>query len=970
MAARGRPILKHHFHAHDDHAFAWSFLMCRRSSLAKLGAVCLSILVVPACQVARAEPSLNGQSGLIAMPDARIDPDQLWRIGFSVADPYTTLWSSVSILPWLEISGRVNKISGVPGFDPPFEDSYGDYKDKTFDAKIRLLDESRWGPSVAVGLQDYLGTGIFRANYVALGKRVGDFDLTLGVGEQRIDGVFGGVRYAPAWASGFAAVAEYDAYDYSHDIGAAVTGVDQREKGWNIGLEYQHRLYGLSVARLHDTWALNAHLNIPLSEKDLVPKTEEPEPYLEVPPRPTLEQWRASPGPRRHMFGVLHAQGFKSPELRLEGLTLDARLTNARISRMSRAVGRAARILLALGPVELREIRITYLAPSTDMAVATYIFFDLDKLSRYFSGMISRRELAHYVAIEYAAPQTETRADLPEDDIDAVVNTSLDYGGSGGGDFVSFVREDSSQNQFRITPKAEFFFNNKSGPFRYDLYLRGSLDRRLAQGLYLKAALDLTLAEDLSEVRFEWPGQLPTVRTDLDDYNRGQPLKLSRLLVNRFQHPARHVYTRASAGIYEEMYAGVGGQALYAPAGGRWAADVSMDWVIKRDYEGWFGFQDYSTVTAIGSLHYRMPYGLTLTTRVGRFLAQDLGVRVEAKRRFVSGVEMGAWYTVTNKDEPNYNDPSSTEIYHDKGIFISLPLSTLLPRDSRNTTSIALSSWTVDSGQMVVSPGDLYSLLEKPYMSDMHDADGLREFGDVNDDYHLPRLGDGASDWENLGGFVHGGAQAAAGGLSLRTVGAGIGLTLLASALDDSADQFAQEHGDQALIKGLRRVGDALPYVGLLGSGALALIEGEGRLKRTAYASVQAGAATLVATGALRYAIGRDRPLDGNGNDQFHPFRLDNIADSGMPSMHTGLTWAALTPYAKEYGMPWLYGVAALSNLARVSGREHWFSDTVAGSLLGYLMGSLAWEANRSLGGNAPKLWIGPESVALSWETQ
>jgi membrane-associated phospholipid phosphatase len=76
--------------------------------------------------------------------------------------------------------------------------------------------------------------------------------------------------------------------------------------------------------------------------------------------------------------------------------------------------------------------------------------------------------------------------------------------------------------------------------------------------------------------------------------------------------------------------------------------------------------------------------------------------------------------------------------------------------------------------------------------------------------------------------------------------------------------------------------------------------------------------------------------------------------------------WAAVTPYAKEFDMPLLYGVAALTNLARTGSREHWFSDTVAGSLLGYGLGHLAWSARRG-DKNAPKVAVAPGNVALVW---
>jgi membrane-associated phospholipid phosphatase len=81
--------------------------------------------------------------------------------------------------------------------------------------------------------------------------------------------------------------------------------------------------------------------------------------------------------------------------------------------------------------------------------------------------------------------------------------------------------------------------------------------------------------------------------------------------------------------------------------------------------------------------------------------------------------------------------------------------------------------------------------------------------------------------------------------------------------------------------------------------------------------------------------------------------------------------WAAVTPYAEEFDMPWLYGVAALTNAARAASREHWLSDTVAGSLLGLAIGHVAWQSRReSRTGRraAPSLSVAPGMVTIAWE--
>src|SRR5260370_41920591 len=96
-----------------------------------------------------------------------------------------------------------------------------------------------------------------------------------------------------------------------------------------------------------------------------------------------------------------------------------------------------------------------------------------------------------------------------------------------------------------------------------------------------------------------------------DIYQHNNP-KISNEMLNQYLHPEERVYVRASAGIYEMMYGGAGGQVLYHPLAERWAMDFSADWLRQRDFPGYFGFADYQTVTALAAFHYRMPYyGLT-----------------------------------------------------------------------------------------------------------------------------------------------------------------------------------------------------------------------------------------------------------------------------------------------------------------------------------------------------------------------
>jgi hypothetical protein len=413
------------------------------------------------------------------------------------------------------------------------------------------------------------------------------------------------------------------------------------------------------------------------------------------------------------------------------------------------------------------------------------------------------------------------------------------------------------------------------------------------------------------------------------------------------------------------MYAGAGGQLLYLPPGGGWAADLAVDALRQRDYTGWLGFLDYSTVTAIASLHYRMAHGLTATLRAGRFLAQDEGVRMELKRRFASGFEVGAWYTITNGND--ITSPGSPESpYYDKGIFMQMALNSMLTRDTRSTATMSLAPWTRDVGQMVVSPGDLARLMERNVF-DRHDLDGLRRFGDMEDDYHLPALGgEPWPDWAlaNARDIGRGAAQTSwVEGLAI-----GAGLVLGSALLDKPVDDWAVKNQDKKALQRAVKWGDALPLAALGVSGLLALDDSRPRLNDAAIAALEAGALAAVGTEVFKRAVGRARPDAGLGATDFSPMTSEDSHHS-FPSRSAAVMWAAVTPYAKEYDQPWLYGLAAFTSAARAASREHWVSDTVAGSLLGYWLGSIAWDVRREgrLRKNEARIAMGLDGVTLTW---
>ena len=104
--------------------------------------------------------------------------------------------------------------------------------------------------------------------------------------------------------------------------------------------------------------------------------------------------------------------------------------------------------------------------------------------------------------------------------------------------------------------------------------------------------------------------------------------------------------------------------------------------------------------------------------------------------------------------------------------------------------------------------------------------------------------------------------------------------------------------------------------------------------------SIRAAVDALIAAEVLRLAVGRERPAVDGGRGRFEH---GNRFDAGFPSLHSAAAWSIAAVLARHYP-GWLstaavYGAAATVSAARVVGREHFPSDVVAGSLLGFLVG-------------------------------
>jgi hypothetical protein len=128
--------------------------------------------------------SSYGGVGLIETRTARMRPDGALEAGVAYRRQRTFWFINFQALPFLETTFRfTERLDGRTG--------NRDSTDRSFDVKLRLLEESRYLPDFSIGLQDFVGTGIYSGEYIVASKRYatrdwGAFDFSLGMGWGRL----------------------------------------------------------------------------------------------------------------------------------------------------------------------------------------------------------------------------------------------------------------------------------------------------------------------------------------------------------------------------------------------------------------------------------------------------------------------------------------------------------------------------------------------------------------------------------------------------------------------------------------------------------------------------------------------------------------------------------------------------------------------------------------------------------------
>ncbi|SFB04436.1 Exopolysaccharide biosynthesis protein YbjH [Poseidonocella pacifica] len=652
--------------------------------------------------------NIYGAPGLIELPEARQSADATLSATLGQFGPsrHTTL--TFQITPRLQGSFRYTRIEGLE----PVGWDRSNYYDRSFDLRYQLVEETEAWPALAIGLQDFIGTGLYESEYLVASKEVlPGLTLTGGLGWGRLGGDgplgqtgdrpdsllgeggvpnydrwfrgpvagFGGLRYAPDGAPWSVSV-EYSPDRYTEEEG---DGVFDRAGPWNAAATYRFdNGTQLSAYTLHGG-EIGAQVSFHLNAR------ENPRPSgVETAPYPVAgrsEGWsdeRAS----AELTTLLRQQKLLADGLSLDGDTATLRLVNPTYDAEAQAIGRTARAMTRTLPARIKTFRIVPIVNGVPASAITLQRDDLEALEYAPAAEMLRR-----------ATITEAPQILPPAD-----PTARD-----------------PRFRWSLAPFMSLSFFDPESPLRADVGLRLRGDYALRPNIIASGSLLAKLAGNLDDIEREDESGLPRVRTDAKYYSREGNPAIGHLTLTGYARPGPDLYGRLTAGYLETMYAGVSGEVLWKPVDSRLALGVELNYVQQRDFDQLFGLRDYDVMTGHASAYYDFGNGFQGQLDLGRYLAGDYGATVALDREFANGWRVGAYATVTDAETEDFGEGS-----FDKGIRLTIPMSFVLGTPTRNDNSIALQSLTRDGGARLRVRDRLYEDVR-----DYHAAEVVESWG-------------------------------------------------------------------------------------------------------------------------------------------------------------------------------------------------------------------------------------------------
>lgn len=213
------------------------------------------------------------------------------------------------------------------------------------------------------------------------------------------------------------------------------------------------------------------------------------------------------------------------------------------------------------------------------------------------------------------------------------------------------------------------------------------------------------------------------------------------------------------------------------------------------------------------------------------------------------------------------------------------------------------------------------------------------------------------------------------GRFGLVAAGAGLSFFLLDDKLEDHAERTPHSELDD-LSEKVRYLGEGPVLVPAFGAAWLyGELAGKGRLKDAALAGAESWLISGFIVGAGKIAVHRYRPKADAEQRRVSEQAFFSTSNLSFPSGHSAAAFStarvAAWYFVDSPAAPYVcYGLASLVAWSRINDNEHWASDVVVGSAVGYFTAGKVVKlagARRSSGGTAllPVYGGGPGLTAV-----
>ena len=674
-------------------------------------------------------PSYNsfGQAGLIQTPTAATkgegylnftwNQNNIWKIG--------TL--SITPFEWME--------AGYFYYRPQdlfwaSNNTQGDYLDKGFNVKFLYNSKNNYLPDIAIGLDDFAGTGYFTREYIVATSRIYNMNMSLGMGwgmfatdngydnplkliserfstrslesTKKSEGgtpsydlwfrgdaaLFGGIEFYVPKAKGLKIKLEYDPFDYVNFTAFNRDDADRvlrsKESNINIGASYPiNDFTSVDISFFKgNTFNISLHIGYGF-DRDKKEKKE-------FSPKISTVKNKSNNNNTfyKDLLSNLNNNSLFLQTASIHEEKLDITISNSEIRNPIRSSSRAAFIANSIAQdhqYNFNRINISHMNAGVIQNTISYLSKHLDPKDN--------------TSIELIKQYTK---------ISGGNNTSVDSRFNPRVDFPAYFSSIKPIIVSHIGRPDRFYYGG--------LALQHSSEIQFSRNLILTSEINYAVYNKFNDGLESRPDSvMEIVRTDLVRYLQESDFYVSRMQLDYIWSPKKELFTKISAGIFEMMYAGIGFEALYSPFNKNYSIGIEGFQVNKRGYDQKFKFLNYKTTTGHLNFYYQLPLGIQTKLSYGRYLAKDDGFTLDLSKSSRSGFKSGFYFSRTDVPAEIFGEGS-----FDKGFYFQIPLDLLSRNYTGQYTSFKLSPLTRDGGAKLQFGKDLRGLINNSSFNDFN----------------------------------------------------------------------------------------------------------------------------------------------------------------------------------------------------------------------------------------------------------